>query len=93
VKTTRRLDDEAQQAALARAKAGLLLGPADMGALFQFGNSRFARGQATGEFDRFKVQHPIGKHCFSGTLVYRYLQGERIEEPVFGRKATTRRQA
>lgn len=93
MKTTWRLDDEAQQAALARAKAGLLLGPADMGALFQFGNSRFARGQATGEFDRFKVQHPIGKHCFSGTLVYRYLQGERIEEPVFGRKATTRRQA
>jgi len=85
-KTTWRLDDEAQQAAIARAKAGLLLGPADMGAIFRMGNSRFARGQASGEFDRFKVKHPIGKYCFSGTLVYRYIQGELIDTPIFGRK-------
>jgi hypothetical protein len=86
-KTTWRLDDEAQMAALARAKAGSLLGPADMGAIFQFGSSRFAAGQAAGEFDRFKVRHPIGKHCFSGTLVWRYVQGEPVEQPVFmGRK-------
>lgn len=81
MKTTWRLDEEAQQAALARAKAGLLLGPADMGAIFQFGNSRFAAGHAAGEFDRFKVRHPIGKHCFSGTLVWRYVQGEPVDQP------------
>jgi hypothetical protein len=86
MKTTWRLDDEAQFAALARAKAGLLLGPADMGAIFRMGNSRFSRGQAAGEFDRFKVKHPIGKHCFSGALVYRHVQGEVIDESPFGRK-------
>jgi hypothetical protein len=86
-KTKWRLDDEAQQAALARAKAGLLLGPADMGAIFRMGNSRFAAGQALGEFDRFKVRNPIGKHCFAGSLVYRYVQGDPVEQPVFmGRK-------
>jgi hypothetical protein len=57
-----------------------------MGAIFQMGNSRFSAGQSAGEFDRFKVKHPIGKHCFSGTLVYRYVQGESDDQPIFGRK-------
>jgi hypothetical protein len=90
MKTTWRLDDEAQQAALARAKAGLLLGPADMGAIFQIGNSRFTAGHAAGEFDRFKVKHPIGKHCFAGTLVWRYVQGESVEQPAFSQKRLAR---
>lgn len=90
MKTTWRLDDEAQQAALARAKAGLLLGPADMGAIWQFGNSRYAAAQAAGEFDRFKVRHPIGKHCFSGTLVWRYVQGEPVDHPAVSPKRVAR---
>ena len=90
MKTTWRLDDEAQQAALARAKAGLLLGPADMGAILQWGNSRFTAAQAAGELDRFKVKHPLGKHCFSGTLVWRYVQGEPDEQPVSSPKRVAR---
>jgi hypothetical protein len=89
-KTTWRLDDEAQQAALVRAKAGLLLGPADMGAILQWGNSRFAAAQAAGELDRFKVKNPIGKHCFSGTLVWRYVQGEPVEQSAFSPKRAAR---
>jgi hypothetical protein len=90
MKTTWRLDDEAQQAAHARAKAGLLLAPADMGAIWVIGNSSFAARQAAGEFDRFKVKNPIGKHCFSGTLVWRYIQGEHVEQPAFSPKRLAR---
>lgn len=38
------------------------------------------------EFARFKVQPAIGPKCFSGILLARYLKGEPLFEPSFGRK-------
>jgi hypothetical protein len=77
--------------ALARAQAGELLGPMDVAALMGRGPSSFNALNAQGVYDFLKVRPAIGPKCFSGTKVYRYIQGEpMIDEPVFGRK---RRQA
>jgi hypothetical protein len=73
--------------ALARAAAGELLAPMDIAALFRIGPSRFYALNNLGRFDFLKVKPAIGPRCFSGTKVYRYLQGESVEAPVFSRKA------
>jgi len=73
---------------LARAAAGELLGPRDIAALCGIGHSRFAVLNAQGAFDFLKVSPAIGPRCFSGFKVHRYVQGEPLDRPVFGRKAT-----
>lgn len=78
-------------AALARAAAGELLGPTDIAAIWSIGKSRFYQLLAEGEFDIFKVTPAIGPRCFSGVKVHRYIQGEPLERPLFGRKTLTRR--
>jgi len=79
--------------ALARAAAGELLGPRDIAAIWGFGHSRFAVLNAQGAFDFLKVSPAIGPRCFSGVKVTRYLAGEPLERPVFGRKAAAWRAA
>lgn len=88
MKTTWNLGDDARRAALARAEAGELLGPADLGAIFGFGNSVFHQREARGDFNRFKVKPAIGQRRFSGRLVHRYMNGEDVvaSAPTFGRK-------
>lgn len=73
-------------AALARAAAGEILGPMDIAAIFDIGRSRFHALNRAGAFECFKLRPAIGPRCFSGAKVHRYIQGERLEEPVFGRK-------
>lgn len=82
--------DLAAQAAQARAAAGELLGPTDIAAIFRIRKSRFAILNAQGAFDAFKVKPAIGPKCFSGVLVHRYLCGEPVYEPTFGRKRISR---
>jgi hypothetical protein len=72
--------------AIARAARGELLGPMDMRAIWQCGRSQYYAREKRGDFDRFKVKDPIGSWQFSGAKVHRYLQGERVDEPFFGRK-------
>lgn len=77
--------------ALARAAAGELLGPHDLMAIFRLKQARFYELKVGGAFDRFLVQRPIvGRACYSGTLVYRYVNGEAIEQPAFGAKRRAR---
>ena len=76
--------------ALARAAAGELLTGMDIAGIWGIGPSRFHALNQQGAFDLFKVKPAIGPRCFSGAKVHRYLQGEPIEEPIFGR---TRRHA
>jgi hypothetical protein len=73
--------------ALARAAAGELLAPMDIAAIFYIGRSRFGLLNQQGAFDFLKVKPAIGPRCFSGHKVHRYLLGELVEEPIFGRKA------
>jgi hypothetical protein len=78
-------DPEATRDALARATAGELLGPADLAAIFGLKHSQFGKLLKEGAFDAFKVRPAIGRRCFSGRLVAKYLEGEPIAGPVFGR--------
>jgi len=71
---------------LARAQAGELLGPTDIATVFHIKHSRFSVLNARGEFDHLKVRPAIGPRCFSGVKVWRYLAGEPVYEPTFGRK-------
>jgi hypothetical protein len=72
--------------ALARAAAGELLGPTELAAIFRIRHSQFHKLERTGAFDQFKVQPAIGPKCYSGVLVQRYLSGEPVYVPTFGRK-------
>ena len=82
--------DRAARQSLARAAAGELLGPADISAIWRIGHSQFHRLNKSHAFDAFKVTPAIGPRCFSGTRVHRYVSGEPVYEPTFGRKRTTR---
>lgn len=72
--------------AIALAATGTLLGPTEMAAIFRIRHSRFHVLDRAGAFDQFKVRPAIGPKCFSGGRVTRYLAGESLLEPVFGRK-------
>jgi hypothetical protein len=74
------------RAALAMAAAGELLGASDLAAIFRLGPSRFHQLAKRGAFDLFKTHPPIGPRCYSGVLVHRYVSGETVYEPSFGRK-------
>lgn len=76
--------------ALARAKAGELLGPLDLMAIFHISEATFYRRKASGAFDLFLTRPAIGTRCYSGALVHRYVSGEPVYEPTFGRKRSTR---
>ncbi len=72
---------------LARAKAGELLGPQDLMAIFHLKPSRFYELKQRGEFDRFLVDRPIaGRAAYAGARVYRYVLGE-VDQRTFGRKS------
>lgn len=77
--------------ALARAAAGELLGPHDLMAIFRIKQARFYDLKIRGAFDRFLVQRPINQRaCYSGTLVFRYVNGEAIEQSAFTAKRRAR---
>lgn len=76
----------ADPSALELAAAGGLLGPIEMQEIFRIKRSQFQRLEKLGEFDIFKVTPAIGPKCFSGVLVHRYITGQPVYEPTFGRK-------
>jgi hypothetical protein len=64
-------------AALARAREGALLGPADLRVLFDLSKTSYHRHAVDGDFDVFLVKGPVlGLRKYAGMLVYRYLQGD-----------------
>jgi hypothetical protein len=72
--------------AMARAAAGELLGPRDMAAIFKIKYSRFNALDKQHAWDQFKVRPAVGPRCYSGYLVSRYLKGEAVYAPTFGKK-------
>ena len=79
-------DDTTAQAALARAAAGELLGPTELAAILRLKKSSFHARAKAGDFDHLKTRPAIGTKCYSGVLITRWLQGEPVYEPSFGRK-------
>ena len=84
------VESDLAQQAIAKAAAGALLGPTDIAAIWRIKHARFAVLNKQGAFEQFKVRPAIGPKCFRGTLVHRYLTGEPVYEPTFGRKRAAR---
>jgi hypothetical protein len=74
--------------ALARASRDELLTPADMAVLFRMSIDRFGRLRRLGKFDRFMTHPVIGRACFRGRQVYRFITTDSAYEPTFGRAST-----
>jgi len=63
-----------------------LCGPQDIARLWDISPSQVCRLAKRGEFDFLKVKPAVGPKQFSGVLIGRYLSGEPIYLPSFGRK-------
>jgi hypothetical protein len=79
-------DDVVTRAALARAAAGYLLGPTELAAILRIKRSQFAKLNKQGAFNHLKTRPALGPKCFSGVLVHKFLSGEPVYEPTFGRR-------
>jgi hypothetical protein len=67
-------------------QCGPLLNAREMARVFGITVSQFYRRERLGQMDRFKVRPVLGPRCYSKTLVQRYLDGDPLDAPVFGRK-------
>lgn len=63
-----------------------LCGPREMQRLWHISASQFHRNNRQGSYDRFKVVPGIGPRQFSGVLLGRWLSGEPLMMPSFGRR-------
>jgi hypothetical protein len=82
--------EASRQAALARVERGELLTPDEMAAIFRMSRPTFNTHLGAGAFDQFRARPQIGRPLFSGVIVRKYLAGEPLYEPTFGRKRGTR---
>jgi hypothetical protein len=72
--------------AIDRAQAGELLSGSELAAIFRIKHAQFHNLMKAGQFDQFLVKPAVGNKCYSGVKVYRYLCGDPVYEPTFGRK-------
>src|SRR5262245_14984821 len=64
----------------------LVLGPADLAAVWGVSMRTIYRLIKAGEFDCLRTTKEIGTKPFSGILLARFLKGEPLYVPTFGRK-------
>jgi len=83
-------DAERRLATLARAQHGEALDSAELALILRMSRSTFARHLAAGAFDKFRLTPQIGRPLFSGVLVARYLAGDPLYVPTFGRRRGAR---
>jgi len=83
-------DDEdetpATVTAYERAQRGEPLGPGEMAEIWRVKHTRFNQLEKAGAFDLFLLKPAIGQKRYSGIKVWRYLCGDPVYEPSFGRK-------
>jgi len=63
-----------------------LIGADVMAHVFQIGVSQFYKNEQRGLYDIFKVDPPLGPKRFSGIKLARYVKGEPLYIPTFGRR-------
>jgi hypothetical protein len=80
------LTDQATRDAIDRAQAGEPLSGKELAAIFRVKHAQFHKLASAGQFDAFLLKPAIGMKCYSGIKVYRYLCGDPVYEPTFGRK-------
>lgn len=78
--------DTATREARARAEAGEALNATELGLILRIKHSRFHLLAKEGAFDLFKLRPAFGTKCYSGVKVWRYVCGDPVYEPSFGRK-------
>lgn len=76
----------AREAAIALARSGAPLNAHDLMAILQISAPTFYYHRKRGRYDKLKVKAPMGPREFSGVLVSKWLDGEVVFEPSFGRK-------
>lgn len=78
--------DPATREARARAEAGEPLNGTELGLVLRIKHSRFHLLAKAGAFDQFKLKPAFGTKCYSGVLVWQYVNGLAVYEQSFGRK-------
>jgi hypothetical protein len=63
-----------------------LLSAREFAALLGIGVSAFYKNAKRGLYDDFKVSPVIGPRCYSGVLITRWLAGEPLYVPTFGKR-------
>jgi hypothetical protein len=63
-----------------------VLSAEELALLLRIGRSHFYKQAKRGVFDFLQVKPITGPKAYSGTLVSRYLKGESVYVPSFGRK-------
>lgn len=82
--------DAARDAAIARARSGTALTGKELRAILQIKPSIFFYHQARGDYDKLKVKASLGGlQVYSGALITKWLDGDMVFLPVFGRKRAT----
>jgi hypothetical protein len=77
----------AREAAIALARSGAPLNSQELRAILQIAPSTFYYHAARGRYDTFKVKVAVGgARIYSGTLVARWLDGDAVYTPTFGRR-------
>jgi hypothetical protein len=80
------LTDDKTRAAIERAQAGEPLGGNELAEIFRIKHAQYHKLAKAGAFDVFLLKPAIGNKRYSGVKVYRYLCGDPVYEPTFGRK-------
>jgi len=83
-------DAERRLATLARVQHGEALDSSELRLILRMSKTTFARHLAAGAFDKFRLAPQIGRPLFSGVLVARYLAGDPLYIPTFGRRRGAR---
>jgi hypothetical protein len=80
--------DDAHREALARARAGEVLTPADLRAILRISEATYQRHSHAGAYDALRVLPKIGPARYAGLKVARYVDGLGMQDTdrVFGRR-------
>jgi len=84
--TDQRTDAELREAAIALARSGAPLNARELRAILQITTPTFYYHARRGRYDALRVKVPLGPRVYSGVLVSRWLDGDPVYEPTFGRK-------
>lgn len=76
---------QARELAIRLAATGAPLSGKELAVIFRLGVSQFHRRERRGEFDFLKLVPAIGPKHYSGVKVTRYLNGQPVYQPSFGR--------
>jgi hypothetical protein len=82
----RQVSEQLRETAIRVARTGAPLAAVELAAIVGIKPATFYANAKRGLYDVFKVNPPLGHRCYSGVLVCRWLDGEPLYVPTFGRR-------